>query len=521
MGRHRDLPIVCGSGLAGPYPHPDEGLAAVNRAWASAIHDLLEYAAPYIVVDNQHEPEAATADIPDAAPQPGTVYRLAHRTFVEYFRRNPTALAEYRTRQRSAAVALLGYAREVISADPDAVLPTYLARHLSGHVADADLWEDLAATPNVLDCLDAEAVTADAVRTLFGRREIPAPVAGVIGARDALVTAAAADRAGLRQLASTTYGGKHLVGEPSRVWGVAAARAGQFTMHLRFDGHSGSVNKVCTVSLPDGRDAVASGSDDGTIRLWDLQRATPIGAPLTGHQGTVEDVCSFVLPTGEVRLASCGSDRTVRVWDPVAGRTVGPPLTGHTGIVWVVCAVPGADESGTADGRVWLAAAGDDGTVQVWDPVTGEPVGAPLTGHTGPIWGVCAVPAEGGRFWLASGGVDETVRIWDPVTGEPVGPPMAARTGPVRHVCAVPGPAAGSGWPRLARMAACRSGTRSPAGRSGRLWPGTAARSGTCARCPGPMSPAGPMAGSGWRPPIPMAACGCGTRSRPRRSGTR
>lgn len=280
----------------GPYPHPDEGLAAVNRAWARTIHDLLEYAAPYIVVDNQHEPEAATAEIPDAAPQPGTVYRLAHRTFVEYFGRNPTALAEHRARQRSAAVALLGYARELISADPDAVLPTYLARHLSGHVADADLWEDLVATPNVLDYLDAEAVTADAVRTLFGRREIPAPVAGVIGARDALVTAAPVDRAGLRHLASTTYGGKHLVGEPSRVWGVAAARAGQYTMHLRFDGHGGAVNKVCTVALPDGRDAVASGSDDGSIRLWDPQRATPIGAPLTGHEGTVEDVCSLSCP---------------------------------------------------------------------------------------------------------------------------------------------------------------------------------------------------------------------------------
>ena len=60
----------------------------------------------------------------------------------------------------------------------------------------------------------------------------------------------------------------------------------------------------------------------------------------------------------------------------------------------------------------WLASASDDGTVRIWDPVTGQQRAA-LTDHTG---GVDAVAIAPDGTWLASGGDDGTVRIWDPVT---------------------------------------------------------------------------------------------------------
>ena len=63
----------------------------------------------------------------------------------------------------------------------------------------------------------------------------------------------------------------------------------------------------------------------------------------------------------------------------------------------------------------WLASAGDDGTVRIWDPATGQQR-AVLTGHTGAVTAVAIAP-DG--TWLASAGDDGTVRIWDPATGQP------------------------------------------------------------------------------------------------------
>jgi hypothetical protein len=82
-------------------------------------------------------------------------------------------------------------------------------------------------------------------------------------------------------------------------------------------------------------------------------------------------------------------------------------LTGHTGWVWAVAAVP------LADGTTLLASAGADRTVRLWDPLSGAARGE-LSGHTGSVWAVAAVPLADGTTLLASAGADRAIFLWEP-----------------------------------------------------------------------------------------------------------
>ena len=122
---------------------------------------------------------------------------------------------------------------------------------------------------------------------------------------------------------------------------------------------------------------VISGSDDRTVRVWDLATGTPVGDPFTGHDGAVNAVAAAELD-GRPVVISGSDDETVRVWDLATGTPVGGPFTGHDDWVRSVAAAE-------LDGRPVVISGSGDGTVRVWDLATGTPVGSPFTGPDGPV----------------------------------------------------------------------------------------------------------------------------------------
>jgi hypothetical protein len=173
---------------------------------------------------------------------------------------------------------------------------------------------------------------------------------------------------------------------------------------------------------PDGK-TLASGSGDGSVRLWDVATQRLAGSPLTGRTDGVNSVAFS--PDGKT-LASGSGDDSVRLWDVVAQRLAGSPLSGHTEVVTSVAFSP--------DGKT-LASGSFDGSVRLWDVTTQRPVGEPLTGHAGAVVSV-AFNRDGKT--LASGSFDGLVALWDVDTQRPVGSPFAGHTDGVNSVAFSP-----------------------------------------------------------------------------------
>jgi hypothetical protein len=100
---------------------------------------------------------------------------------------------------------------------------------------------------------------------------------------------------------------------------------------------------------PDGA-RLASGSDDGTVRLWDTATGEP-AATLTGHTSRVWSVAFS--PDG-ARLASGSTDSTVRLWDTATGRQLGAMIATRGG--WAVLLPDGSYKfDGDTAGAFWWA----------------------------------------------------------------------------------------------------------------------------------------------------------------------
>jgi WD40 repeat protein/serine/threonine protein kinase len=180
-------------------------------------------------------------------------------------------------------------------------------------------------------------------------------------------------------------------------------------------GHSGSVRSVSFTGTEKGVLSAAAGPYDNSVRLWDVESGKQ-----TRVVGRHKDGVNTVVGSRAGAQALSGSDDgTVRLWDLNRASTESalPPPTSLVEVRRLrMLDGPRAGMERVAvsrDGRRILAA-GADGVARIWDVATGSEVLA-LTGHTDSVRFVDFSP-DGTRALTCS--ADKTARVWDAETGD-------------------------------------------------------------------------------------------------------
>ncbi|KAG2038631.1 WD40-repeat-containing domain protein [Suillus americanus] len=194
---------------------------------------------------------------------------------------------------------------------------------------------------------------------------------------------------------------------------------------------------------PNGR-TVAIGSNDGEVRLWDVETRKVIPKWM-GHTSVVRSLC---WSADGNQVGSGSRDGTARVWDVKSGETV---LTIETGHLWVNALTYSHDATQFATGGR------DENAIKIWDAKTGALLktlkqdeivwslvwgNKLISGSAGPIrifdtatWQqvaileghehfVTAISLSRNERLLASASVDTTSRLWNLDTNLPIGPPL-------------------------------------------------------------------------------------------------
>ncbi|KAJ8597767.1 WD40 repeat-like protein [Rhizopogon salebrosus TDB-379] len=179
---------------------------------------------------------------------------------------------------------------------------------------------------------------------------------------------------------------------------------------------------VVSLAVSPDQTMVVSGSEDGKLRLWNMEEGNVVGDPWKGHNAAVR---WLDWSPDDKEIASGSQDGTIRRWNPKTGRQIAPPIeTGHRW-VYAVKYSPQGDKfaSGGEDGVIQdgahIFSASRDFTIRKWS-IDGKEL-VVLRGHTNSITSICLT---GDESHLVSASLDCSVRIWDLKTNEQVGDPL-------------------------------------------------------------------------------------------------
>jgi WD40 repeat protein len=171
---------------------------------------------------------------------------------------------------------------------------------------------------------------------------------------------------------------------------------------------TGHVNRIWSVAfspvvncLSQGTgDTLASGSDDQTIKFWDVST----GQCLKTLQGCTKKDWSIALSPDGQTLASSGDELIIKIWNISTSRYY-QTLVGHSSRIGSVAFSP--------DGRT-LVSGSEDTTIRFWDIQAGQCLKI-LREHTKKVLSVAFSPQ--GNL-IASASEDYTARLWNVSTGQ-------------------------------------------------------------------------------------------------------
>jgi WD40 repeat protein len=150
------------------------------------------------------------------------------------------------------------------------------------------------------------------------------------------------------------------------------------------------------------------------------------------QSGGIKSLVAWIRADGTKYMASAGRDGTIRVWNADTGSMAGNPLRASSAISALVY--------WETENEVVLTSAGSDGSFSNWNPYDGALLGHTITDHNSGVRDIATWATRDCQY-LATGGYDGTIRIWDLESGLRVGDPLPGCGAPIARLIAWQNPA--------------------------------------------------------------------------------